>query len=340
MDNRKHVYILGAGFSRPLGGPLFTELLTHRLKYCSDNLTGVSPYDSPINDLYHRFTDGKRHIEAALYRDFNPEELLELIDLCADDVSCHEANKLLEGMHRKQPDEPQRSSFFKGLLKQLKRVIAAQCNAFIERKIVKERCDPYVRWMKTLDGDDTVITFNYDTAFEYFATKQFEDYPLEPGQYKNNMPHLLKLHGSADWYVDGRDVKRQECAYRERSLDVCLGMPGNGKGNLDGLKHFKTSWQVARQAIEKAAYVSIVGYSMPETDNNARMMILDSMAKGRDSIQRVNLVLGPDMGTTKAKRMLSILQPLLGGRKGRVTDVSMYTQDYLPRVADYLTYDF
>lgn len=37
-EQMEHVYILGAGFSVPLGGPLFNELLTYRLKHHSDSI--------------------------------------------------------------------------------------------------------------------------------------------------------------------------------------------------------------------------------------------------------------------------------------------------------------
>lgn len=202
-----------------------------------------------------------------------------------------------------------------------------------------ERWLPYTAWFNSLTRDDTIITFNYDTAVERISDLVKRPLPRNPGSYKADLPALIKLHGSIDWYRKEADVVQAQDAYVE-DCEVAIGMPGNAKSKITETKLFENLWTRAIQAIREAAYVSIVGFSMPETDNNARIMILNSMAKGRDSIQRVNLVLGPDMGTIKAKRMLSILQPLLGGRKGRVTDVSLYAQGYLPRVADYLTYDF
>lgn len=194
-------------------------------------------------------------------------------------------------------------------------------------------------WFAKLKDDDTIITFNYDTAVERIAKMAGKPFPAMPGSYQSGQPQLIKLHGSADWHKDGAVIKQMDRAFLD-DVEIAIGMPGNGKSKLTENALFETLWTSARRAIEEAGFISIIGYSMPETDNNARMMILDSVAKGRDTIRRLNLVLGPDMGAIRAKRMMSILQPLLGGRKGRVTDVSMFTQDYLPRVADYLTYDF
>ncbi len=61
-----------------------------------------------------------------------------------------------------------------------------------------------------------------------------------------------------------------------------------------------------RRAINEADVVSIVGYSMPATDNMARQEILGSLKHG----QRVNLVVGSDSFTSG--RMQSLIQPIVG----------------------------
>lgn len=90
-------------------------------------------------------------------------------------------------------------------------------------------------------------------------------------------------------------------------------------------------------ALSNADIISIVGYSMPATDNMARQKILGSLKQG----QRVNLVVGNDSFTSG--RMQSLMQPIVGTNKfgvSRVVDLKMYAQDYLPNVQHYQQYDY
>jgi hypothetical protein len=96
---------------------------------------------------------------------------------------------------------------------------------------------------------------------------------------KNNLPKLLKLHGSADWACDYSTTQltgirigrlRRWASYLDEYIKLLLGTPGLEKPNLsNGL--FKDTWNQTAEVIKNAQVISIVGYSIPATDNLANI---------------------------------------------------------------------
>ncbi len=336
----KHVYILGAGFSVPLGGPFFNDLLTNKLRYLTDVLNIPTDILDAIKTLFPDIDpvssmEGTRRIERMVHRSLNAEALLELVDTCSW-LECQDATCLLQSMNKRNLNLEQRKSFFDSLTKHLRRVIAIQCDNFTKRILKEpdsERWKPYRRWFESLSGDDVIITFNYDTAIEKLATLSGRPFP-GPGQSQHGRPTLRKLHGSADWVRSQGKVIQSDDAYESDLLEPCIGMPGQGKAELTELLF--EQWGTASHDIRDASVVSIVGYSMPETDNYARLMILDALESGRGAKKQVNIVLGPDSGTIRARRMQAIIEPHV---KCDVIDRPMFAQDFLPHVDSFLPKD-
>src|SRR5690606_88510 len=106
-----------------------------------------------------------------------------------------------------------------------------------------ERSKPYVRWLRRLTEEDTVVTFNYDCVPERLADEY--GIPLNlwgvEGAARSQAPNLVKLHGSVDWKsVEGRKPVPFErsgdysyatehpeedllCTPGESKLDTCQG---------------------------------------------------------------------------------------------------------------------
>ncbi len=338
----KHVYILGAGFSRPLGGPLFTDLLS--LEYLNVATNVPLPEDMAIVlQRLHAAHSSFRSIDELLGRSTNPlsvEDLLALVEWCVRHPDTKRASILLQsiGVGNFQ-DDTERDEFLASVNKHLKRLIACQCNTFaMELEVQSDIVAPYIAWVERLTPDDTIITFNYDVAVEELAIICDRHFPTEPATYNPNsgLPRLIHMHGCVDWVVDGVDIRHQTMAYMD-DVDLCIGMPGMAKATITDIARMNTLWSLARQAISAADIVSIVGYRMPASDNKARQDILNALKGG----QRVNVVLGDD--SFSSNRMQSLMQPIVGTNAlgvSNVVDLKMYAQDYLPNVKHYLTYDY
>ena len=245
-DTRKVVWVLGAGFSAALGGPMLAQLLSYpsasdiRIRYGKADFPQL--HDDAaffVRGLYQRGTtndvaqlpngdtiEGERMWS-------NAEEFLDYIDTAADarpdeapNYLAARLNEIMTGQYWsvKQPATP------KELRAAARRLIAAECCAFLEGvNPLREQWEPFREWERKLGANDTVITFNYDLVVEMLI-EVHDAYPtgfgpkpgspvkvIRPGQ-KDDMRDarstgrcpLLKLHGSVDWRVIGKITPRVE----------------------------------------------------------------------------------------------------------------------------------
>ncbi|HBE69859.1 MAG TPA: hypothetical protein DDW52_17065 [Planctomycetaceae bacterium] len=342
-----HVYILGAGFSVPLGGPLFKDLLTYNLHHRSkaDELIRNTPFSSLAHHFMLRSFDPspatRRKLERELLLgiELDAEQLVELVDEAANSPDSFEARtiKKLVG-----------DTDLNKCLEALKLVIAAQSNHFVARlESGSERVEPFLRWVRSLDQKDTVISFNYDLAVEKLF--EFRGWKVpDPDRNNPRQADLIKLHGSADWIkTDDNRIIRNGREGPHEDDTVMIGIPGREKANLCDNTIFDGLWNWARRQIIKAEVVSIIGYSMPETDNNARLHICDALASA-ENLRRVNIVLGPDAESFRSRRIQAMITPLLQtqlleGPNGEsaikhpiVRDLPLYAQDYVANVSSYI----
>lgn len=332
----KHVYILGAGFSRPLGGPLFTDLITMEYWNCHSDV----PIPTTLRNCLEEFHLATRDIDLELGTSrMNAEELISLLDWCSRNPTRTRSRIIYEVFERLSVGDeyPDIGVFLSALNRQLKRLVACQCNSFTkDLESESDTVAPYLSWLKRLQPQDTIITFNYDTAIETIASTYGVKFHREPHLFDDRLPKILHIHGCVDWVVDDGAIKYVEDAYLQ-DRDLCVAMPGLEKAKITDRGVMDILWNAASCDITAAEVISIVGYSMPASDNLARQLILDAMRPG----QRVNLVVGSDSFTSG--RMQSLMQPIVGTNDSgvsRVVDLKMYAQDYLPNVKHYLTYDY
>ncbi len=102
---------------------------------------------------------------------------------------------------------------------------------------------------------------------------------------------------------------------------------------------------MAKSAIANADLVSIIGYSMPPTDTEAKGMILDQLAENKKPHTAVDIVLGPSSNSDTANRMREIISQVVPSSntrdfkelsaghfadlRTRVKVRPLYSQDYL-----------
>jgi SIR2-like domain len=189
------IFILGAGFSKPAGLPLATELFSKVKEIIEIRYGKDTKFHRDVEDFlnYCRKCEGADICEESL----DLEQLMTYLDI--------EHYLQLRGKHTWSQE---------GNESQL--MIRKAIGEVIYRNTPKSDClpDVYYRFAEKLMPSDIVLTFNYDLVLENALTyigKPFRRYPHrfntvdEFGGYLNTDAKeviLLKLHGSIDWFDD------------------------------------------------------------------------------------------------------------------------------------------
>lgn len=315
------VWILGAGFSQPLGGPLLTDLFSKRSKM---DLRALYPdvfssaLTDGIPDLYEkglgnggyerRWGDGEAFLDALDGAARKPEGPLatRLLGLAT-----------LSGV---------RGVSIRDLSVAARRTIAAECCAFLEGvETSSERWQPFTDWAKELDDRDTLLTFNYDRVIETACSAANTRLHIAKGVNNANaktgdgglmVPTLVKLHGSVDWkrVADGAEVRAEvqqdpRFALRCAPDDMLVATPGPTKKETAG--ELANLWSYAENRLLKASVVVLIGFRFPPSDAAIRRQIVDALA-ANDLEERphlsVHVVLGPDTCAPDTKRTVRMLE--------------------------------
>ncbi|HFF3355975.1 TPA: SIR2 family protein, partial [Legionella pneumophila] len=187
-NNNRRLFILGAGFSKPAGLPLGTELLQEIVNYVN----------SPTNNIFSEYKE--RFIGTITeYQDYsnkkineiNIEEFIEYIDY----QSFLNFYGTLNSPSRQGND-----------IQKIIRVLIA--TVLLKKRVQVLNTNLYNNFAETLTNNDIVITLNYDTLIEYFLQKNGKKFRLlPPWIYKDKSdfePYdgitLLKVHGSINWF--------------------------------------------------------------------------------------------------------------------------------------------
>ena len=274
------VWILGAGFSRALGGPLFDDLLqetnVNQISKLLPNEDSATILD--VEQTFRlwryspRFSDAtgspSSHNGAVLWQ--NAEQFLVELSYVADGL-CPPLT-LLDGVL----DQAKAKNLYRCAAS----MIAAQCHHFVARfekaKKNYECWSPYMKWLTKLDGHDYVFTFNYDLVFEEAAKAVNRDF-LRADEWRPTgsevSPMFVKLHGSVGQSADAHKIY----------------IPGSSKMNATKNELGK-EWALLRKMLAQAGAVRILGYSLPPSDALSRRDIVESLRNNRNC--KIDLVLG------------------------------------------------
>lgn len=350
MTEKKVVWILGAGFSKSLGGPLLGELLSQgkwlelRERYPDLESLWASPEAESVYALYAygtRFREGwfkDRQRAASGGIDFwrDAEHFLDYLDTAqASPMVAKSLAQLAKDTAAigGSPDWAQLSHA-------ARRLLAAECSAFLKENSPElERWDPYVNWMKRLTNADTVVTFNYDLVVETVAehvrslcvlVSEANEENRKVGQLHDakydNVPVLVKLHGSVDWEW----MEDQKFPYRRSGdpeyalksefgtkLSICT--PGSLKKTMT-TGELAPLWRYAKEKIREADTIVFLGYRFPPSDAEARRQLTSAIADNKSTREHeltLHTVLGNDASGAHATRRLCALLEYAGKKSGR-----------------------
>lgn len=319
----RRVWILGAGFSRPLGGPLLPDLLSETMQtQIRVRHPDATALVTSGTRLYKRYRRGLRTEWA------DAEQFLVFLERAAVDGT---------PQHRQlsKSNVPVDCAQFDRVAR---RLVAAECSAFIHGESVdSEHWLPFRAWGSAIDANDTLISFNYDLVLEHLrqdsqrlAALKEQDWDVPPiRRVENTKPinpgaaRLYKLHGSVDWKLgDDGTFSVAKPWWFLNDIDSRLGIstPGHSKMGVSQ-QAFRFLWDGAMQAIRDAERVIMLGYRIPETDAFARHQLLSAL---RESRAVVHVALGPS--SPDARR----LEHLLNGIS-KVVVHELWTQDFLAR---------
>lgn len=302
----RRVYILGAGFSAPLGMPLANDLLreVHAVAstkpwYGEDGK--VSPHGQaewlleelqwyfPLDNISH---EGIR--KGVLPSDFDIERFLSYV------ASTSAFQFKTSDRWNEHGDK------FTAFLKR-----------WIAEVIVKHQMLPlanvpdlYTRFIGSLEGS-LVLTFNWDTLIESLLEQQGLPFAFDlASTYKNEKIPIIKLHGSVDWF--SKPVKEQFKDWMQlnaisESFEGCYRAQGNlleyyaeylspwivipSYDKISQILALGEMWQRPWIFLQDELEVIVIGFSMRPDDFHSRAFIYPQLVHGtREGYLRVKVI--------------------------------------------------
>ena len=348
---KKTVWILGAGFSRSLGGPLLYDLLSLKGQREAEARFG-SKHRQATEIVYGVYQDGLNE-NLGLWA--HAEEFLEVVDLATEPSEAEDhrsaTGRLLLGMITRRTQSVNIREFRARTLI----AIAAECSFDRWSDPRSEAWSPYLEWGKLLTKEDSVITFNYDTVLERLSTHLDEihkgdglisdqSFMLPPGYWPGHeATAVFKMHGSLRWGSSTRGSTAHPYTFdghwddhtEKGDFEPLIGMPGSSKSLLRK-KHFDNIWgQAMRRIKEEADVIVFFGYRFPPSDAQSRSEILAAIKRNTANYLRIHIVLGPDVNHPDTVRLAKMLEVTLRGA-GRVPIGEVpHTSSALPKPKHY-----
>jgi len=209
MTHVKRVFILGAGFSKPAGMPLATDLLQPLCEKWEHNGSG----DNDDCDM-REWLDHLRQRLAWLSgcdQQASPFHLNieEVFHYARFDIEVHRLRQHKASVGR--GDGPGTSwNVAESIEAWLSYLECDLCDVILE-KDTKANLDSITRWAKTVGAHDSVMTFNYDTLVERALTEVGKAWNHAMPKESDDGIAVCKLHGSIDWIVAHRSNSSLKC---------------------------------------------------------------------------------------------------------------------------------
>lgn len=327
MSNRKlNVYVFGAGASSHAKAPLATELLKagfdliceaepsqisiesrRTVAALLDTLYGsklVSKIEEAIQNRYLYLLDPK-------FPSVTIEELLSFVDIgISNNETWLPYKELQQALYDFVFETIEQSTFFS-----FGGHLASNADGTLNRD--RNCYHKLVDYLIDLNGQNCFISFNYDVLLDeavsindhriigdynldFTDVENYNDYwKVIKGQRSPNDIDILKLHGSMNW---GRCVNckkfylafyKKYNAYKSKTCKICNShlsqvlVPPTYRKRIEEYG-ISCLWDKASDSLSNADHITIIGYSFPDADIEAKWLFKRSLAQGG---KRPNLTL-------------------------------------------------
>jgi hypothetical protein len=359
-NSRKTVWVLGAGFSAPLGAPLLATMLSKTsidaVRACYGGEARLwDPAARIVRRLYHwgrnwpegLLEDGDRNPGQKVWGD--AEEFLHFLDTAARRPGGPAGIRLAKAL-----DDyfDTRNLTPNDLRFRARRWLAAECCAFLKEAVLTdEHWQPYVNWAQSLAANDTIVTFNYDRVVELtdpphvMVIRPGHDDDIGQAREAKCCP-LLKLHGSVDWSSGSAPGGDGVVVTLEKDPDFAVSCPDDalviatpGPSKAETASQYRALWDVAEEAIRAADVIVFLGFRFPPSDSDARRRLLGAVRVNTSNSVTVHIVVGPPgEHSQRLEALLKFMrpptfieahQPLFTHRIFDVRVEPLYAQDFL-----------
>lgn len=315
----KIVWVLGAGFSRSLGGPLITSLFTpnsrRQMQHFYPDRNYPLLWRPAVETAFRLYRHGLSD-EIKAWTD--PEDFLEKLDVAAqlglDSSTWADLAGLVGDLG------PSAVADLPVISIAARRILAAECSSFLKENHPNtnpERWEPYLTWAKQLTGNDTILTFNYDLVPDRLRQNGGKLYiclPRTPPNHLLGEAKVLKLHGSVNWGVTEQsgksnlDIREDDFALTGDHKEIVIAGPGPQKSQtVDRL--LSEIWEKAKEEIVQCDGIVFLGYRFPETDAGARRLFIDAIRKNDKVKFKATVVLGNSPAIQSVVEMLMRIVP-------------------------------
>jgi hypothetical protein len=325
MAHATQIFILGAGFSKPAGMPLATQLLP-----LLDEKLQLDEMREWLDGLRQRLAWLSGSDQQTGSFTLNIEEVFHYAHF---DIEVHRLRQHLESVGRRDgPGTPWK--------------VAESISAWLSyledalRDVILEKdgqadLAPILRWAETIDTRDSVVTFNYDTLVERALSGVGKAWNQGTGRESDAGVAVFKLHGSIDWIVAHRseafskldllfdkknanrleqDTGHVEDDFRlwrcrtgeqlqewisgrdlqsipEHASPRTVGIAGLGAyKQLHQIPGLGDVWTRGMRALYEADRVVVVGFSMSDFDVMARMQFAEVARKRWDESRPLKVI--------------------------------------------------
>lgn len=300
LHNDHNVYILGAGFSADRGMPLINNFMFRMRDAHEWLLQQNRTVEAAAITAVLEF---RKEAASAAYRiKINLENIEELFSLAS--ASGDRDNNLSESIRIAiaatldfcSTNQPEANINIRALqenpIPSFKKHEGAPSAYGIDYKNIptyKYYLDSMLGLQGLPKGENTLISFNYDTivedalacmevGFTYGFNDTDAEYQSSRFKVGNLGVKLLKLHGSINWArandpkdSEGKLIVYDSCSdvlNHDATPDL---IPPTWSKNFDG--GLETIWTHALKAIESATRIIVIGFSVPETDTHFKYLL-------------------------------------------------------------------
>ena len=347
MAYDKNVFIFGAGASAGAGAPVLRDFLKRARELYDNRNSGLSPEErKDFADVFNwrvGISPTLRYLRIDLD---NVEDLFSLVDM-AQQLGDEEAERIIPGLIRMVSRTLELVVRFKFDPVAFEQSSMDFYKSIEQDWSYRGFLEVLQNWIDHRGVDvterDSFITLNYDTIFDQTMRSMGRGFTYCHPDWDSSMSSdahkLLKLHGSTNWGIcpecghkeaemeffdPGRSfpsgpskvvvmctaakLYESECPECKAKLRPFIVPPTWNKTSYSAA--LTPVWQAAREELEKAARIIIVGYSLPRTDSFFKYLLALGLSKN-ESLQEIILIdpASGDAGEELRERYLDFIAP-------------------------------